>query len=261
MLASQKRSATSPLQNSNKKPVDFSKLRLGVDYFQVQQDGAVQNVLIKDCLRDLPLQGIVPESPLKGVNTPSKSSTPGRSSYYRSPSSKENSQGNPITLQSLQQSMNQKFMQLDTKLNSEKSGILPSITKITRIVNDSVYGLDAINLRLDALETDGTHPSGFRTKFAEIAQEIDNMHKDQIQIQLDSSESDVFVNRLSELNKKDTFLESKMDLMAHTIQSQQQDIHSLKLSIASLVVVNLSCNLFIGGIREKPLEDCKTTCS
>ena len=48
-----------------------------------------------------------------------------------------------------------------------------------------------------------------------------------------------------------------MDLMAHTMQSQQDEIHSLKLSVASLVVINLSGNLFIRGIREHINEKCE----
>ena len=232
---SSKRSASSPLQNQAKK-----------------MDGAIN--------KDIPLQGMNSQTPLKGSrNTLQKSYiSPGRTpSRLSQGSNKENFQGNEPTVQSLQQTMNQKFSQFDMKLTADKSGIIPSLAKLARVIDDGTYGIDAINLRLDALDSDVIHPSGFRAKFAEVAQEIDNLKKDQVQLVANGEQGEVFTTRLSELNEKDAFLEHKMDLMAYKMHSQEEEIHTLKLSIASLVAIHLSVNLFIGGIREMPMEDPK----
>ena len=228
----------------------------------MEKDGVIHNVLVKDITlvtKAHPImQGVSKDSPLKGnsrlVTPPKHTSSP---NFRRSDTPVKLVKDQEIPAATFQKSMMQTFSEIDARLNLEKSGIVPSLAKISRSIDDSTSGLDAINLRLVSLEADVIHPLGFHARFEEIDQAIDNVKKDQIQIIAEESQVEVFGTRLSELNEKDNFLQQKMDLMAHTMQTQQEEIHSLKLSMASLVAINLSGNLFIGGIQEHVNEKCE----
>ena len=271
MTPSYKRPATSPASNiptlklKPAQPTDFSKLNLGSDYFQVNNGGVVQNVLAAD----LPKFGLAAESPLQGnlsgqaatlhvqrsTRTPVKSVTPGKSPS--TPTNKASVTIVPQSMESMYNTFTQKFSKVNAKFHSEKSGVIPALASVAHQLSDSETGLDAVNLRLDALESDVIHPNGFRASFDNIRAEIENVKADQVSVSINGDAGEVHLQKLSELKDHGARMEKKMELMANTVHLQQQQIQSLKHSVTSLVAVHLSANLFLGGIREQPGENCK----
>ena len=92
----------------------------------------------------------------------------------------------------------QMFTEIDAHLNSEKSGIVPTLAKVSHSIDDSTFGLDAINLHLDSLKAGVTHPSGFCSHFADIDQAIENVRMHQVQLVTDESQMEAFSTQLSE---------------------------------------------------------------
>ena len=272
-----------------KRPTNFVNLKEGTDYIKIQHNGEFKYVLMEDVQNaasnyaNSQTQFASPPHTRSGAGyTPVR--FPSQNPQYRYIAPTQIRQASVSTQQRQQQlKINNQQLQLQmqspstfqtsssTALPATPSTFSPSnqvehsidsvlvakVNKIDKAVFHHSEGLEAINLKVQELAVDVQHDTEFRGQIAELKKGLEAVQTNNIQISVDGNQASHFTEQLQSLAEKDRIREDKLNLLTSIVHRQSKEIESLKHSAVTTTAMFMINTLYIGGIRQEVMENCK----